>query len=153
MGGTSATGVKAIGKGAFKQLQTRAKDFNFKSPRHKRLFMQRASRNIAWAQKNSRFIQGKGAGRTAAQQMMKQLGSTGFVQRSSNKILNKAGRAAMKAGKLNMTSGAAGRDPLATTKDKGGTVLPRRKIPGSTPGSVATPGRGGGGRFRRGSVS
>ena len=155
MGGTSATGVKAVGKRTFKLIQKKAKSIKFKSQRHRRIWMQRAARNVAWAQKNSKFIKGKGAGRSAAQEMIKTLGASGYVARS--RVLNKAGVAAMKGGKLNMVSGAAGKDPLATGVS--GVVLPRRGIPAATPRTQtgkrrekATPAPGPGGRFQRGPV-
>ena len=145
MGGTSATGAKAIGKGMFKKLAAKADGFvksgAITSTRHRKMWMKRAARHIAWGQKNSKWLLGKGAGRSGGAQILHAIGSTGLLQRSGQ--LNKAGRARLKAGKLDLMSGGSGRDigPLGggkgggkrdDTSGKGG----HRQSPGAEPGTI-----------------
>ena len=144
MGGTSATGVKAIGKRMFGKLQKKFKKLDaagkFTSTRHKRVWMKRAARHIAWGQKNSKWVKGKKAGRSGGEQILHALGSSGLLQRSDQ--LNKAGRGRLKAGKLDLLSGGSGKDMGVLGKGKGGgkdTTSGKgtwRIRPGAEPGSI-----------------
>ena len=135
MGGTSLTGSKAVGKGMMKKVRKTANNLGLKG-RKRKVWMKRITRNIAWAQKNAKFIKGKKAGRSAGDAMLHHIaphlgtkgkGRTGSTVRSN--VLNAKGRKAAKEGNLSLFTGASGKRPEWAGRGASGARHRKQQIP------------------------